>query len=145
MFPDVQWVDVGGGIGVVDREGGVPIDLAAVSTGLQVNAAKTRVHNLHLARKPCLVGPLRKFTRVRVHAHVCVHVHVYVCMCMCACVRVHVLQALKTAMSVSKKVSESCRPAFSTHLPHHKGIMGCGASGELAWLLRVDGYMMGTW
>jgi hypothetical protein len=36
LFPDVQWVDVGGGIGVVDREGGVPIDLTAVSTGLQV-------------------------------------------------------------------------------------------------------------
>ena len=56
MFPDVQWVDVGGGIGVVDREGGVPIDLAAVSTGLQVNAVfTTRVHNLHLVRKPCLL------------------------------------------------------------------------------------------
>ncbi len=32
----MRWVDVGGGIGVVDRPGGVPIDLAAINTHLQV-------------------------------------------------------------------------------------------------------------
>ena len=108
MFPDVQWVDVGGGIGVVDREGGVPIDLAAVSTGLQVNAVNTQVHSSRLARKPCLV-----------ELNELMHVCMCACgrVCVCACVRVHVLQALKTAMSVSKKVSKSCQPAISTHLP----------------------------
>ena len=38
-LPDLRWIDVGGGLGVVERPGQQPLDLAAVNEGLQALAA----------------------------------------------------------------------------------------------------------
>jgi diaminopimelate decarboxylase/aspartate kinase len=49
-LPDVRWIDVGGGLGVVERPGQSPLDLSALDSGLR--ALRERLAGIELRMEP---------------------------------------------------------------------------------------------